>query len=184
MPLPALPLNSTNRLFVDYVDGYNEHTLIVRTADVLSPGSAIAVVKSVLDILQPQLYQTFAVQGCRFQEAGSIITLPVPPDDLEGFVGTGPELMPAQRRPLQWNFMGRGVATGRQVKWGLFGLATALPDSYRYQGSGITAAFSSVLSELSSIGGDAFITIGGDEASWKAYVNVQYNSYYETKARG
>lgn len=183
MPLPPLPENNTPRLFLDYTTGRIEHTVIFRAAQGVEPFEARDAVYGFFLALQSQLVSTWAVTGLRWQEWGSIITLPTPLGDFADFSGTGLESIPVTAEPLQWNFVGRGQDTGRLVKVGLYGLDEAVPAEYRYVGSGLPLAFANALTALATTGNTAPVTIGGDAPLWKPYVNVQYNSYWERRAR-
>lgn len=183
MPLPALPANSTPRLFVDYNDTYNDHVLIFRYEATFVPEDLDAWVSAFLGSLEPALVDGWSVTGCRFQEAGSIVSLPVTMPLTNAFVASSSQILDAKEAPRQTKFVGRGQFTGRRNSVGIFGLVYVTPATYRFTGvlpTWATAARNTLVSESNNFG----LTIGGDRTDWYTYVNVNYNSYWETEARG
>lgn len=183
MPLPALPANSTPRLFVDYNDTYNDHVLIFRYEPEFAPTDLDAWVSAFLSDLEPVMVDGWNVTGCRYQEAGSIITLPVTMPLTGAFVASSSQVLDAREAPRQVKFVGRGEGTGRRNSIGVFGLVFVTPPTYRFTGvlpTWASAARNTLVSESANFG----TTIGGDRTDWYTYVNVNYNSYWETSARG
>ncbi len=183
MPLAPLPPNSTNRLFVKYTTGRKTHTLVSRYSDGITALTAADNVLQFLTDVQPVLPPTWAVTEVSYQDAGSIVGFPLAGSNLDGFTGGGGSALPLQSEPLQWNWMGRGGVTGRQVRVGLFGINDTPPQVYRFAGGGRPAWAIAATNSIIATSGISFLTIGGDFADWKDYINVQYNSYWETEAR-
>lgn len=183
MPLPALPANSTNRLFLDYNDTIHNHTAVIRYGDGFQPSDLEAWLVALLESLEPAMVQGWAVTGARYQEAGSIVTFPAFLPDVTGFTASGSQQLDAREAPRQTVFVGRGRNTGRRVRLGFFGLVYFTPGTYRFDGL-LPSWATNTLNTLDSESVNFGITIGGDAPTWYRYVNVNYNSYWETEARG
>lgn len=186
MPLPALPANNTARLFVDYTTGRLNHSLVVRYDGILSLSQVTTGVATFLEAVRNVLPQQWAVTGARVQEAGSLFSLPTALGDLDGFVGTnGSPTVNENDEPRQVTFTGRSLASGRNVRVGLFGLLFTTPSTYRLTRDGLATNVGSALDVLAaqSFGG-VFVAIDGANVLWNQYANVNYNSYWESDARG
>lgn len=182
--MPPLPPNSTARVTVFYTTGRIEHQLTCRYEQPVTPAGAVQFVAQFLDELRPLLPNQWRTLRATNQAAGSNLSLPLSLDNLDGFAGSSTEgLVPADQEPKQVNFIGRGPSDGHKVRVGLFGMFVATTARFRLE----TPAYSQldgavdVLNTASAAG--AFITIGGQLATWYRYVDVQYNSYWETRAR-
>lgn len=184
MPVPPLPENNTGRVIVGYTTGRETHTLIFRYGAGATPTQAIDRVRLFLLALQSQLPNTWTVIDAQAQAAGAVVTLPVSLGTLAGFTGSSALPIDVRREPLQWNFIGRGITSGRRTRVGLYGLTTDVANEYRYVGSGITGPFANAITVLQNGGNIAPVTIAGDAVDWYDYVNVQYNSYWERRQRG
>lgn len=186
MPLPALPANNTPQIVVSYTTGRIEHSFLVRTENLIAPSFALGHVFDILDTLSPVLPSLWAVTGVTLQEQGATFTLPIDPGPLTGFNGTnGDTTIPQSQEPRQISWTGRSVETGRDVRWGLFGLFGDTPATYRLSESGLAnrvGAVCDLLAAASTAG--VFVAIDGANVLWNRYANVNYNSYWETAARG
>lgn len=186
MALPPLPANNTARHFIDYTTGRKNHSLVVRSDDGVNTGEVLSRTFDFLTELAPLLPSLWVVTGVRRQAAGSEFSLPVDPGALTEFAGTnGDNLMPIQDEPRQVTFTGRSLVTGRFTRVGVFGLIFSTPASYRLPTSGLGGIVSNALSALVSASfNGSFVAIDGANVQWNAYANVNYNSYWETEARG
>lgn len=183
MPLPPLPANNTSRAFIKYTTGRVQHEFTYRFSSELAPEDTLNWLDDLLGVLQSTLPTTWALVGAEWQQNGSIVRLPFSLGTLQGFEGTEAAAFPLQQEPGQWTFVGRGEFTGRRVRIGFFGISATPPATYRLTGAGKPAWADAVLLQLASdpsIG----ITVGLDRPFWYDYVNFNYNSYWETEARG
>lgn len=184
MALPPLPANSTDRVFVRYFTGWNEHTLICRTnALEFGQSDVLADIRAFLDSVRPVLSSAWSIREVSTQLAGSQVTFPIDPGVLAGFTGGSPGTQALEDAPVQWNFIGRGASTGRKTRVGLFGLNVARPPRFRLSGEQLPTWAVEAINTLTSTSIRSFVTIGGDRANWYAYVNAQFNSYWETEQR-
>lgn len=186
MALPPLPLNNTARYFIDYTTGRKDHSLIVRVGPASAPAQVDQAVFSILGTLQQVLPQNWRVTGARFQNARTEFTLPASLPLTEGLVGTsGDFLLPHNEEPRQVTFTGRSSTTGRKTRFGIFGVNFITPATYRATPEGISGRVGAVLSLLGPFSQDGyFVAIDGSPVLWNQYANVNYNSYWETEARG
>lgn len=183
MALPPLPENNTGRLFIDYTTGRLTHSLIFRYGASAGPADALGRATLFLDALKSSLPLTWVVLGGRVQEAGSLITLPYDVGDLATFAGTFAAGIPEADEPKQYKWVGRGVTSGRKTSLGIYGIARATPPDFRYSGEELSPNLNAALTVLKNGAVTAPVTIAGDAATWYDYVNVQYNSYWERRAR-
>lgn len=180
--MAPLPANNTDVLFLDYTTGRREHTMQLRFA-AGGLGVAETVLGEFLDALQLVLVNTWRVLGGRVRLEGSNITLPTTlSSNLVNFEGGSNTPLGEVNEPREWVWSGRGAATGRRVDISVYGIVIDTPASYRYlhasAAPSLGAARGVLESELL-----APISIGGDRAIWYGYTNVNYNSYWETRAR-
>lgn len=178
--MAPLPENNTNRFWVDYNDGMNDHSLQVRYDD---SGGGLTFAKSsaalFLTALSPQLY-AITVTGARYSLATTTISLPTPWSASTTF-GTG--AMPGSVAPRQLCYLARD-GQGRQVRWFVFGCKLETPNDYRFslgENSDLAEAWG-VISDAQN--GGAFLSIAGLNPEMYSYIDVNFNSYYEAKTRG
>ena len=181
--MAALPDNSTGVLYFDYTTGVNQHTAQMR----FSPGDAptcVTLFVQILEALSAVLAASWRVTGVRIRAAGGVVALPyasaatpmafVPSSG----VGLAPEF-----EPREYRWVGRGLTTGRRVTFSLYGVTVSTPPSFRYPAAGGPPSLAEVYNLLSG-GFAGQVTVGGDGMYWQPYVNVNFNSYWETEARG
>lgn len=191
MPLPKLPENLTDRTFVDYVTGAGpgavEHTFQMRsTPGALDASDSQQRILAVLSAYGAgSFWAGWRVVRIRFQAAGTTVTLPqsiIPA--LASFVGTAAGSQP-NNAPIELSFQGRSATTGRRVDLSLFGAGinpADVPAGYRVP---VTPGVGPYGAVIAALGADpnAFITKDITSPSWYPYVNVNFNSYWERRAR-
>ena len=178
MPLSPLPPSNTARLFVDYSTDNYDHTMMFR----YSPSAGISAAQAAIDDFLTNVSgttSTLTIRGVRAAASGSDITNPVG-SDLSATYGDGTEAIAVAPRELR--FVGRST-DGRKVSISVFGYEGSTPDTYRFlpdDNAFLDAAVASLVSNSTIIG----LTISGAQAIWKTYVNIQFNSHFETRNRG
>lgn len=186
--MAPLPVTNTARFFLDYTVGDLNHEAVVRfDGNLVAVATVVDTVASILGFIATSLYDDFAVTGARVAQAGVDFTLPVDitGTDLEGFTGDSGSSQPGVDRPKQIKWVGRSQESGRRVTWGLYGASTAVPANYRFgPGESAFSASPTIAALNAASNAGIFIAIDGERAAWKSYVNVQYNSYWETRVRG
>lgn len=177
--MAPLPDNNTACVWVGYNDGYNDHELQVRYRPPAVAADAITTVVGFFEVLAPLLY-LITITGVRYRAAGSTVSLP---NVWPGAATYGAFLMPENQAPRQLNFVGRDTG-GRMVRWALFGFNGNTPGSYRINAADLEEIGEAIayLDEQSDAG--VWSTIGGLVPTIYPYANVNYNSYWETEARG
>lgn len=181
--MAPLPGNSTAVLYVDYTTGRRAHTFQVRFDNVEGPSAAGEAALAFLEPLALVLPPEWAITGTRYRAIGSSITLPIQVAGLEDFTGNGPASLAEVNEPQEWVWVGRGLVSGRRVEVSLYGLLLATPDDYRYTSANAPPSLNAARAALEGGAPSNFITIGGDLPVWYPYVNVNNNSYWETRAR-
>lgn len=179
--MAPLPQNNTNRLWVDYNDGRNDHVLLCRY--VISTGfgtpEAMGAVDAFLTAINDSLY-LITILGARVAAQGSNISAPVA---WTGGATYGGGAMPAVFAPRQVMWLGR-TGGGRRFRLSIWGVNTTTPDNFRIadDGSNFVADGIDVLETQQPLG--AFRAIDGNVPLLYPYADIQFNSYWETQARG
>jgi len=175
---PYSPLN-TPRFWLDYSDGVNSHAMMFRFANISQLETIKDGVAAYLTNLSPVLF-LLTVQGARYSAADSPVSLPTIWGDAPTY-GSG--VMPDVQAPREIRFEGRTV-NGVRASWSVYGATPGTPDTYRWS-SEIIAEFSNALLQLQSMATDGLL-VAVDLAAPQlyTYINVQYNSYWETRRRG
>lgn len=177
--MAPLPENNTDRFWLAYTDGQNDHELLVRFNG--GAGNVPNVMSSVdqfFTALSPILY-LLTVNGARWSAQGSVISQPLIWD---GAATYGQFAMPATLAPRQLCYLGRD-AQGRRVRWFVFGWEAAPPTAFRIGAGGVTE-FADAYAVISAGNADGvWLTIAGLDPVLYGYVDINYNSYYEEKAR-
>lgn len=189
--MAALPQNSTNRVFVDYITGSHaaatEHTAAFRFADVESYDDLQA---RVLDFLSAvgagNLWTGWRVLGVRGQNAGTNFTFPIPLSvAMQSFTGTGSYTGYSEvHEAVQTTWMCRSFASGRRGRIDLYGIrvGNVLP-GFRLTTAGTNPAW--IAASVNALNGVAapWVAIDGVRPVWYQYVNFNYNSYWEEQKR-
>lgn len=190
MPLLPLPANNTTRFFFDYVSGgadtSKRHTVQMRVpgppdTDADTPQAAF------LEFLQSIGEDKFAggwrVESVRVQAEAAIVTLPVTMiSTLAAFEGSAANIaQPLEAR--EWTWQGRSFYSGRRVDLSLYGINEASPAKFRFPVGGSSPSW--VGTSVDALNGftDFFWAIDGSDATWKYYVNSNFNSYWESQIR-
>jgi hypothetical protein len=184
--MAPLPDSSTARFWMDYTVAGSPHSLMVRfTEPTAAPADVADVLASVLGFVEGSLADSFVVTGARVAAVNEEFSLPfsLVGTDLAGFTGAGGTI-PANEEPRELVYVGRSQVSGRRSRFSLYGALITTPGNYRL-GPGETAfANSAVFAALNSAGSiGIFLAIDGTISLWYSYVNVNYNSYWETQAR-
>lgn len=185
MALPPLPDNNTERIFVAYTTGRNEHEFVMRVADGADISGYSDAILNFLTPLAPILCGDWRIVGARRQEKNSEFSLPLTIPGLSEFAGTAAAAqVPPELEPRQFKWTGRSASTGRNVSVGLYGIVGATPATFRYVLPADSAPMANArLGLVDDSFGGFFVAIDGANVVWKSYVNVQFNSYWETRAR-
>lgn len=186
MALPPLPANNTTRYFVDYTTGVRNHSFVARVDEGVTAATADAQIAEVIGALRGALVNPWAVTGTRVQLAGEDFSLPTSLPETESLTGnSGAGILNAMDEPRQLTFVGRSLVTGRQVRVGFYGATFTTPGTYRLGPAGLGGIVDDVLVALFTAAfNGVFVAIDGANVLWKQYANVNFNSYWETEARG
>ncbi|HKY44547.1 MAG TPA: hypothetical protein VJM50_15770 [Pyrinomonadaceae bacterium] len=178
--MAPLPENNTARLWIDYNDTQNDHSLMVRFLAPDTPLSlAMEHVHNFLTAVSPDFFQ-LTIQGARFAAQGSNISLPATWTG-DSTYGTGTLLAVNAPREVRW--VGR-TQNARRVSFSLYGADIVTPDTYRIVSSGTNLPNVGVIAINAGSEDGVFVGIDGFRPTMKNYVNVNFNSYWETEARG
>jgi hypothetical protein len=179
--MAPLPADNTARFWYDYHDGQNPHTILCRFTTSLGFDitDVMAAVDDLLNALDEDLYLINTL-GARFADAGSNISVPV---IWTGAASYGAGSMPAVFAPRQTMFLGRD-SLGRRFRVSIWGIDQTTPDNFRFASVSGNFVDRAVTSLVASQAGGAFRTISGNQPSMYNYADVQFNSHWETAARG
>lgn len=189
--MAPLPANQTPRLFVDYISGNLptsiEHTMSFRAGVGGTPIDLDAlqgkVASFLLSIGASNLRAGWRIIRVRFQNGGDDFSVPYPLiPSLEGFAGTGSLTLTQDREAVEWSFVGRSFVSGRRSKVSVYGLVVGVPPTFRLTAGAVpwVAAATAALNEPTE---PRLRAIDGTPLNFYPYVNVQYNSYWETRIR-
>lgn len=180
--MAPVPPNSTVTYFFDYTTGRVEHTFQVRTNGA-SEAEVFTAVSEFLEAVSNILPTTWALRGARRRGLGAQFTLPVSlSPGLAAFEGESATALSEVEETREWVWVGRGTLTGRRVEISLYGLILTVPPSFRYSHVSGPPSLGGAALVLRSNSG-VFTTILGDNAAWYPYTNVNFNSYWEGRAR-
>jgi hypothetical protein len=177
LPLGALPGHNTARVWVDYSDGLNLHTLLVRhdttVADVMDS------VDSLFTNIASDWYE-ITIGEVRFAASGSDISFPA---TWTGSATYGATTMPGVFAPRQFMLLGR-TNTGRRARWSIFGFEGSSPDDYR-----LARVAANIVDDALTV-----IEAGQTAAMWLGidghvpvmyqYADFNFNNHYERLQRG
>lgn len=177
--MAPLPANETSVYFVDYSFQGHQHTAEFRVTDTTSPATAIPVVQAYLAALETLMVGSWTILGARFRAKNSTISLPAqaPTQPLVANV-----TLNDWQTPRFVSFVGRGKASGRRVRFYMYGLFFDTPQNYRL-GANADQRFTNARLVLDNDGENILTTIAGDAFRLNAYENVGFNSYLERKLR-
>ena len=177
--MAPLPENNTARLWIDYNDGENDHSLMARFLAPDTPLSlAMTHVASFLTDISGFLYE-ITINGARYAAQGSNISLPA---TWEGDSTYGTDPMPTLLAPRETRWVGR-TQNGRRVSFSIYGGKYTSPDEYRIVSSGANLPNLGVIAINAASEDGVMVAIDGFRATMKNYVDVNFNSYWEAEAR-
>lgn len=180
MPVPALDPSNTERWFYDYTVLGNQHSLMMRTPDVLDAASAGEQIDAFLSAIEGGLIEITTV-GMRVARGGSNITNPEGTVGLSANYGTGAGNV--INAPLQVTFVGRS-SDGHKARVGIFGWNGLVDDSFRMtvvENADVLAGVT-FLQAITSSG--FFTSISGEPVVWHPYANIGFNDHWVKEARG
>lgn len=176
--MPALPENSTARLWVDYdTCGYG-HAVQCRLGAGVLPTDGLTVLADWLTAMSASLYLV-TIKSARLALIGSNVSneVPWPGDDTYG-ADVGPDAASAN----MFDFIGRSN-DGRRVRVAMFGARFTQTTNGNYRATpGENAALDAARAVLIGTEGE-FVTISGLAPTWKQYVNTGENAYWRNHIR-
>lgn len=177
--MAPLPQNNTARAWVDYNDGQQTHSLMMRFNEpTVSNEAAIEALANFFVAAATLLYEV-TILGARISAQGSDVSFP---QAWTGETTYGDSALPAVFAPRETRFLGRSL-NGRKVSWSLYGGKYTTPDDYRLTALD-DAGVASVLSYLDSVDSDGiFLTISGHKPIRYPYADINFNSYWEMRVR-
>jgi hypothetical protein len=189
--MSRLPIDSTARLWIDYIDSSTlatEHTVQFRYSG--SDRNAVNEQAYVLTLLNAITAASF-VAGWRAIRARSALgneqfSQPIALSaGLAAFVGTNAGAYTGSNRPRQISFQGRAPTSPRRVAISLFGITPnyATPANWRWATGGTSPAWVAVAVAALNNASCPFVTIDALKPVWYSYVNIAMNGYWERRSR-
>jgi len=179
MPLGPLPANNTGRLWVAYNDSINNHELMVRYNTTTTLSAVMDFIDQYLTAQDTILYLT-TILGARYSGPGSDISSPIV---WTGAATYGDGTMPLNQAPRELCYLGR-TSGGRRFRTFLYGGKFTTPDDFRFP-SVAESVVEAALGVIFDAGADgSFVAIDNLRPTLYTYADVQYNSYWESAARG
>ncbi len=176
--MEALPADNTARIWLDYQTGGAKHSIMLRTANIISAETVLDVFNAMLTAMSADLFQ-WDILGARIASAGSNVTLPLTWTG-PGTYGSGSGA--GVNTPRQVTVVGR-TSLGRRWTMQLYGVDINPPATYRAPTISV-ANLAAGLVELQ----DAFdegVICGIDAMPVRIYdyVNFGYNDHWVKEAR-
>lgn len=182
MPAGPLPYNNTRRLVLKYANGAQRHTTLIRLNNGASVAAAISGLAIVLNGANFCFNDAVSFDGVDYGAAGEDFTTPQAWTPIAGEGGAAPN---AFYSPNFVSFIARG-STGRRCRFYWYGGVgyTATDVNYRLSPGESTVwdAFYAAWQSWADTTG--VCDIAGEALTWKGYMNLGYNAYYQRKARG
>lgn len=175
-------VNLNKRYWLDYTTGITEHSMQIRLAASTSDATALSFYSQFLTAVQGLLSDEFAVLGVRAAAAGSNVILPIDAGALMSFTGTDTDSPLPSDVPKELVWVGRGETTGKRWRLSLYGAQVGFPPDYRFEGVGMLPSLQAAIDVINDFNG-LLQTIDQDSFVAYPYVNINNNSYWETRQR-
>lgn len=175
---PISPDN-TGRIYVDYLVGGEEHTVVARWLTGIGPVTALSTMAEVFAFLDPVLYTT-AILGARYSVEGSNVTLPItwPGDPSYGAADPSPG-----KEMLFISMTGKSTL-GRRWRIEFFGINITVPAAWRMP-LGVNASLDDAREHISTaLATGGWVGIDGNGVLVNPYYNFKYADHEIGKARG
>lgn len=176
--MAPLPPESTARAWLDYSDGINSHSMVMRLGPTASLASINASFDSFLSALATILY-TITIIGVRVASDNSNVTNPF---TWTGDATYGTGTLTADNAPRELRFLGRS-ADGRQGSVSVYGYNGSTPGIYRLNASSIAPVENAIAVLDAGYAQDLWLSISTQRQIWKPYASFNFNSYWEKEAR-
>lgn len=177
--MAPLPDHNTARLWVDYTNSYDVHTILWRyndlTADVEDAKSAVTAFLTALSTS----INAINLISMRYAVSGSDVSLPTGlPEDTS--YGSG--ALNAGARANSWQFLGRS-STGRRGSFYLYAVAAAVPVGARVPISSDSNLAAAIATLITATDTGAWVAIDANAMFVKPYVNFVVNDYWTHQIR-
>ena len=180
-PLPPLPPESTRRAYINYTSGTIGHTLSLRVPAGVSAGTLDDALNEVIEAMKPIMDPEDSVLNVEESALGSNVRFPLFP---VGQAGTGSGWDPGDINNSAFVGMAGKGSDGRLVTLAFFNLQAANFQETRVNLGVISAAYATFFNSIAANStGLAWRTIGGAVPSWKQYMNIGRNAYWQREGR-
>lgn len=185
----ALPINSTDRVWIKYTSVGVVHEIMFRLPTVGStPAMATTKAQALATVLSQRMSNTDSFLSARRSAAGTIFSVPIPFTVVPGVMVQA--TWPQDPESTQLVLTGRSFADGTDVDWSFFTgqLTPAWPADNRYN-PGDAAVIDTMrinfVTWVQTAGapGEQVVTIGNSIPNVNAYVNIRQNAYWQTAQR-
>lgn len=178
--MAPLPQNNTGRVWLDYTDGIHQHTLMWRFAAATSNAAEVMTfMAQFLAAIAPSTC-LLTIVAVRAAAPGSDVSVPIA---WTGAATYGAGAQTAVNTPIEIRYEGRSVG-GRRGSAHLYGYDAGVPGTYRIAITPASVVDNALVVLQAATATGAMVAIDNGAMNWKTYVNIQYNSYWETKQRG
>lgn len=189
MPLAPVADNNTDCWYLDYYTGHAttgvEHTWRMRLPPTAGVDGASGVFYHLLNAIGAANFWTgWKPLRMRYRASGSNFTVPAGMGaSLSAFVGTGAMTnYTSSFEAVEHTVQGRSPSTGRRVDYSLYGIKLGgMPGAFRYLSSA-GAPYTNWIAAHATLP-TLVLTRDGSSATFYPYVNLNFNSYWETRIR-
>lgn len=174
--MAPLPPESTARAWLDYSDGINEHSMMMRLGPTATLVNINASFAALLAAMSPLLY-VVTIVGLRVASDNSNVTNPA---TWTGAATYGTGTLTGDNAPRELRFQGR-AADGRRGSVSVYGYSGTIPTSYRLQALDEIQDAIAILD--AGYAQDLWLSISTLRLIWKPYASFNFNSYWEKEQR-
>jgi len=185
----ALPVNSTDRVWIRYTSVAVVHEIMFRLPAVGSSAvMASTKAQALANVLAARMSSTDSFLSARRSPAGTVFSVPIAFTVVPGVMAQS--TWPQDPESTQLVLTGRSFTDGTDVAWSFFTgqQTTGWPADNRYN-PGDSAVIDTMRLNFdtwistAAVPGEQVVTIGGSIPSINSYVNIRQNSYWQSAQR-
>lgn len=178
MPLPPLPANNTDVVWLKYTSGGTTHEMQYRVASSTTQADIITGATALANALKAWMHTGDSFVGLRHRDSGSTVSFPLA---FTAIAGTASVTWDVEEEAKFMSVVGRSLA-GYRVKMTFFTVVLVDSNAFRLARTG--GSFADAFLDAVDAMSPAAVAIDGQAVVWNQYANVGYNSYWERQLRG
>lgn len=177
MPLPPVPPENTQRLYVQQKGAHGEHILQMRFGLGVGVDAMVARARAICQAMAPLVVPATSFYGALHSASGTNLRFPVAWG--AAIAGTSGETFSQFEWPQFVSFTGRSLQ-GYRCRITCPGYAGVMPETYRLQSTNTIVA--AVLAQLRATAPE-LVAVNGGPVLWNNYANLGVNAHFQREAR-